>query len=121
MRGNGSPGYWYCKTSHFPSLRRNYNNKSNEEEVLKCLWVKKVVDIGLVRTATVPQVIVEAVKVMGIVFKRPASLPLVITEFVEKGQVLPATTPLLTTEDMLIQVNLHHKRPSTLPLTIREQ
>ena len=44
-------------------------------------------DIGLFRTATVTQVIVEVVKVLSIGLKRPANLPQVIAEVIDVGQV----------------------------------
>ena len=51
---------------------------------------------------------------MDIGLKRPATLILVIAEVVDLGQVFPATIHLLIAEDMLIEVNMGHKRPSTL-------
>ena len=58
-----------------------------KKKVLKCLWVRKVVDIGLLRPANFPQVIVLAVKVLDVGLKRPANLPQVITEVVCTGKV----------------------------------
>ena len=40
-------------------------------------------------------------------------------EVLDVGQERPATLPLITTEDMLTDVDLCHKRPSTLSLEIR--
>ena len=58
-----------------------------EKDLLKRLWVKKVVEIGLLRPATVPQVIMEVMKVVEIGLKRPENLPQLIAEVVEVGQV----------------------------------
>ena len=80
--------------------------------------MSKVADIGLLRPATVPQVTVEVVKVVDKGIKILATLPQVITEIVDVGQVLPATLSLLITEDMLIDRDLGHKIPATLPLAI---
>ena len=88
--------------------------------VCKCLRYRKVLDIVLLRPATCLQLIVEVVKVMGIGLKRPEFLPQVIAEVVDLGQVWPDTIPLVITVDMLIEVNLDHKRPVTLPLAIGE-
>ena len=44
-------------------------------------------DIGLLVPSTVPQVLVEVVKVMDIGIKRPATLPQVIAEVLDAGQV----------------------------------
>ena len=70
--------------------------------VWKCLWESKVVGIGILRPYTIPQVIVEVVKIVDIYLKRPATLPQVIAEVLDIGQVLPATLPIIISEDMLI-------------------
>ena len=70
--------------------------------------------MGLLIPATLPQLIVEVVKVAEIGLKRPATLYQLVMEVGDVGQVLPATIPLIITEDMLIEVDLVHNRPSTL-------
>ena len=60
-------------------------------------------------------------KVVGIGLLRLSTLPLVIAEVVYIGKVLAATIPLVIMEDMLIEVDLGHKRPATISLTIGEQ
>ena len=71
-----------------------------KKKVLKFLHTSKVVDIGLKRPSTLPQVIVE---VVDIDFLKQATLTQVITE------------------DMLLEVDIVHKRPATLTLEMREQ
>ena len=61
--------------------------KVPKNKFLKCLWVRKVVDIGLLRPDTPPQLIMEVMKVMNIGLKRPATLPQVIAEDVDVGQL----------------------------------
>ena len=46
----------------------------------------------------------------------PATLPLVIVEVVNVGLLILATLPLVIAEDMLVDVDIGHKRPSTIPL-----
>ena len=75
-------------------------------------------DTGLLRPATFSQVIMEVVKVMDIGLKRPGTLPQLIMEVVDLGQVLPDTLPLVIAEDVLIEVDLSHKRPASLTLDI---
>ena len=53
--------------------------------VWKCLWESKVVGIGIFRPYTIPQVIVEVVKVLDIYLKRPVTLPQVIAEVMGLG------------------------------------
>ena len=72
-------------------------------------------DIGLLRLATVSQVIVEVLKVVDIGLKRPATLHQVITEVVDLGEVLSSTIHVVTAEDVLIELYLGHKRLDTLP------
>ena len=86
MRGNVSLVYQSCKTSHSYSCRC-YNDKSSEEEVLKCLRVSKFMGIVILRPATLPQLITDVVKVVNIVILRPSTLPKVIAEVVDVGQV----------------------------------
>ena len=62
----------------------------------------------------------EVVKVVDVGLKRTATLTQVIVEVVDIGQVWPATIPLVIAEDMLIEVDLCHKRSATLPIVIRE-
>ena len=57
------------------------------KKVLKCLWERKFLDIGLLITATLTQVIVWVMKFVDIGLKKPATLPQVIAEVVELGQV----------------------------------
>ena len=57
-------------------------------------------------------------KVVGIGLKRPVTLPQSIAEFLDVGQVWPDTLPLVIAEDMLIEVDLGHNIPSTIPLEI---
>ena len=71
MSGDGTLGY--C---HYPSHRCNNGNENSEKKGLEVLWVGKFMDIGILRPATIPQVIVEVVD-MGLL--RPSTLPLVIT------------------------------------------
>ena len=78
-------------------------------------------NIGILIPATLPQVIVEVVKVMEIGLLRHTTLPQVISEVVDVGQVRPAITPIVITKDMLIDFDISHKRPSTLTLDIMEQ
>ena len=78
-------------------------------------------DIGLLRPTNILQLIVKVVKVVDIGLKIPATLPQVITEVVYLGRVLPATLPLVIVEDMLIEVDIGHKRPAILPIEIRKQ
>ena len=75
-------------------------------------------DIGLLRPATLPQVVVDVVKFVDKDLLRPASLLQVIAEVVNLGQVLPATLPLVVAEDMLIYGYLGQKIPATIPLAI---
>ena len=85
-------------------------------KVLRCLWGIKFVDVGLLRPATVPQLIVEVVKDVDIGLKIPSTLPQVIAKVVDVDQVWPATIPLVIAEDSSVWVDLGHKRPYTLPL-----
>ena len=75
-------------------------------------------DIGLLRSATLPQVVVDVVKVVDRGILRPASLPQVIEEVMDLGQVLPSILPLVVADDMLIYGDLGQKIPATLPLAI---
>ena len=78
--------------------------KFTERKVFKCLWVKKYVDIYLLRPDTIPQAIEE---VVDIVLLRPANLPQIIAK-----DIIVV---------MLVEVDLGHKRPSTIPIAIKEQ
>ena len=69
--------------------------KVPNKKVLKCLWERKFTDIGLFRSATLPQVIVEVMEVVEIGLKRPDNPPKVILEAVEIVQVLADTLPLI--------------------------
>ena len=75
-------------------------------------------DIGLLRPATLPQVIAEIVKVVDIDLLIPAALSQVIAEVVDVGQVYPDTPNLAIAAYMLIEVDLCHKIPDTLTLAI---
>ena len=57
-----------------------------KKKFFKCLRVSKDVDIDLLRLATLPQVIVDVVKVVDIGLLRPSKLPRLITEVVNVGQ-----------------------------------
>ena len=71
--------------------------KFPKKKVLKCLWVMKDVYIGLLI---------------------PATHPLLIAEEVGICLLIPDTIPFIITEDMLVDVDLGHKRPATLPIII---
>ena len=77
--------------------------------------------VCLLILATLPQLIVEVVKFSNIVLKIPETLPQVIVEVMYVGQVFPATLRIVIAEDMLIEVNIGHKRPSNLPISISKQ
>ena len=57
---------------------------------------------------------------MDIGLLRPATIPQVITEVVDIGILIPATITQVITEDMLVEVDLGHNRPDTLLLEIGE-
>ena len=59
-------------------------------------------DIGLLRPATLPQVITEVAKVLNIVLLIPYTFPHVISEVVDVGTFRPATLPLVFAGDMLV-------------------
>ena len=92
-----------------------------KKKVWKSLQYKKFVNIDLLKLATLPQVIVEIVKVVYIGIKRPLNLPQVLSEVMNVGQVLPATLPLIIAENMLISVDLGNNRPAALPIATRKQ
>ena len=46
-----------------------------KKKVLKCLWMMKDVDTGLLRLATLPQVIDDVMKVVDIGILIPSTLP----------------------------------------------
>ena len=87
IRVDGSLGSRSRKTINYSSHHSNNNMKVLKKKVLKCLWVRKVIDIGLLRPSTLLHVIVEVVKVLDIGINRPYALPQVITEVVDVGQV----------------------------------
>ena len=58
-----------------------------KKKILKCFWVRKLVDIDLLIIATVPLVIVEVVKIVNIGIRRPATIPQVIAEVMDVGKV----------------------------------
>ena len=58
-----------------------------KNKVWKCLWERKVSEIGLKIPTTLPQLIVEVVKVVDIGLKIPATPPQVIVEFMDVGKV----------------------------------
>ena len=60
-------------------------------------------------------------KFVGIGLKRPATLPRLIADVADIGQVRSATINLIIVEDMLIEVDIGHKIPATILLKIREQ
>ena len=80
-----------------------------KKKVLKCLRASKFVEICLLRTATIPQLIEEVVKVVYIGLLRPAIIAQEIMEVVNVGQVLPTTLPIVTTEYRLIEVDKGQK------------
>ena len=57
-------GYWYRENINYFSCCCNNDKKNLNKKLLKCLWVREVVDIGLLRLDTIPQVILEIVKVV---------------------------------------------------------
>ena len=92
-----------------------------KKKVLKFLWARRVVDIYILRPEAIPQVLANIMKVMDIGLLRPSKITRVIAEVVEVGQVRPKTLPLVIVKDMLIKVDLGHKRSENVPLEIREQ
>ena len=73
-----------------------------KNKVLKCIRVRKVVDIGVLILVNIPQVITDVVKVLYIVLLRPYTITQSIAEVVVVCKLWPATMPILITEDMLI-------------------
>ena len=71
--------------------------KFPNKKFLKCIQLIKEVDIGILRPATLPQVTVEVVHI---------------------GPLRPANLPQVIMEDILVEADLGHKIPATLPLTI---
>ena len=53
-----------------------------KRKILKCLIVRKFVDIGILRQSTVTKVTAEVVKVAGVGLKITRTIPQVITEVV---------------------------------------
>ena len=92
-----------------------------KKKVLKCLWESRVVDIYLLRPEDIPQVLANIMKVMDIGLSRPAKITRVIAEADEVGQVRPYTLHLVIVKDMLIKVDLGHKRSENVPLEIRNK
>ena len=87
MRGSGSIGYRSCKTIHSSYCHCRDRIIFMKKKVLKCLWLRKVLDIGLLKTDTLPQVIGDVMKVKNIGLLEPATRPQVIAEVVDVGQV----------------------------------
>ena len=58
---------------------------------------------------------------MDVGLKIPATLPQVIAEVVDVGQVWPDTLNIIIADDVLIEVDIGHKRLATIPLAIMEQ
>ena len=81
-----SLGSWSCKTRHYSSRHRNDYDGISEVKVCKCLRESNVVNIGILRPATIRQVSMEVLEVVVIGLKRPDPLPQVIAEVVETGQ-----------------------------------
>ena len=100
MSGGGSKEYLSRNTSNSFSTIVTTIMKFLKKKVLKCLRVEKIMGLGILRPATLHQV---------------------IAEFLEVGILIPATIPLVIAEDMLVYMNLGHKRPSALPLAIGGQ
>ena len=95
--------------------------KVMNKNIWKCLWLSKVVNIGLLIPAILPQAITDLMKVVDIGLLRPATLPQVTAEVVDVVQVRPAIMLLVIAEGMLIYVDLGNNIPATLPLVIGEQ
>ena len=78
--------------------------KLPKKKFLKCLWLMKYLDIGLLR---------------------PSTLPKVITEVVDIGILRLYTLPLVISEDMilvlLLETYLGHNRSATFPLKTGEK
>ena len=58
-----------------------------KKNVLKCIWVKKCMDICHLRPATLNQVITDNVEVVDIGLLRPVRLTQVIADVVDIGQL----------------------------------
>ena len=58
-----------------------------KKKVLNCLWARKIVDICILRPATLPQVITDVVKVVDIGILIPAIISQAIAEVVDLVQV----------------------------------
>ena len=74
--------------------------KFPNKKVLKCLRPSKDVGIGLLRPATLHQV---------------------ITEVVDRGLLRPGTLPIIIVEDMLTEIDLGYKRPTNILIAVGEQ
>ena len=85
---------------------------------MKCLRASKVLDIGLLVPDILTQIITEFVKVVDKGIMRQENIPQVIAEVVDVVQVLPDTLPTVIMVDMLIGVDIGHKRADTLPIEI---
>ena len=59
MNDDGSLGYRSHNKINYSSQCRYDDKKFSKNMFLKSLWVSKVVDIGLLRPSTIPQVIAE--------------------------------------------------------------
>ena len=79
------------------------NMKFLKKKVLKCLWVMKDADIGLLRPATIPQLTAEVVDIDILIL---SYLP-----FVSADDIILVT---------VVEVDIGHKRPANLYLSIRE-
>ena len=87
-----------------------------KNKLWKCLWVSKVVEIGILRPSTLSQLILYFVKVVDIGLKIPDTIHQLIAEVVDVCHFLISNLPLLIAEDMLVAVSLGHRRPFTIPL-----
>ena len=59
--------------------------KFPNKKALKCLWVSKVIDIGLLIPDTLPQIILEVMKALDIYLLIQSNITQVITEVVDVG------------------------------------
>ena len=87
MRGNGSLGYRSRNTSHYTPTIVLTTMQVMKVKVLKCIWVRKVMDTGLLIPDNFPLIIVEVVKVVDTIYKRPSNLPQVIAEVMYLGEL----------------------------------
>ena len=73
--------------------------KYPKKKVLECLWMIRRMNIGILISPTLTQVIAEVVEI---------------------GLLIPDKITIIFAEDMLVDVDLCNKRPANLPLGIGE-